>query len=98
MTIDMVRDEGRLTVSVSGRMDTMTAPDVDKAIKGELDSVSELVFDFSDLDYISSSGLRVLLSAQKTMNKQGSMCIRNVGPIIMEVFEITGFVDILTIV
>ncbi len=97
MTIDKVRDDGRLTVSISGRMDTMTAPEVDKAIKGELDSVSELVFDFSGLDYISSSGLRVLLAAQKVMNKKGRMAIKNVCQTVMDVFEVTGFSSILTI-
>lgn len=97
MTIDKVRDDGRLTVSISGRMDTMTAPEVDKAIKGKLDSVSELVFDFSGLDYISSSGLRVLLAAQKVMNKKGRMAIKNVCQTVMDVFEVTGFSSILTI-
>ena len=86
-----------LTVSLEGRLDTTTAPQLESELKGSLDGVSNLVLDLSNLEYISSAGLRVLLSAQKIMNKQGSMTIKNVSEEIMEIFEVTGFVDILTI-
>ena len=78
-------------------MDTTTAPQLESELKTALDGVAELTFDFKELLYISSAGLRVLLSAQKTMNKQGKMVIRNAGEELMEIFEVTGFVDILTI-
>lgn len=78
-------------------MDTMTAPDVEKAIKGEIGTVDELIFDFSNLDYISSSGLRVLLAAEKEMGKKGRMIVRNVNGAVMEVFDVTGFSQILSI-
>lgn len=85
-----------LNVKLQGRLDTTTAPDLEKDL-GDLAGVSNLTFDFSQLEYVSSAGLRVLLSTQKIMNKQGKMAIKNVNDSIMEVFEITGFVDILTI-
>ncbi len=85
-----------LELAVIGRLDTTTAPQLETEIK-MLDGVTEFVLDFEKLEYISSAGLRVLLAAQKTMNKQGSMVIKNVCADIMEVFEITGFSDILTI-
>ncbi len=97
MKIDKIQDGACLTLVISGRMDTMTAPDVDKVIKDGLDDVKELVFDFKNLDYISSAGLRVLLAAQKIMNKSGRMVIRNAGESVMDVFEVTGFSSILTI-
>ena len=86
-----------LTLNVVGRLDTTTAPELENELKASLDGVKALVLDLVDLDYISSAGLRVLLSAQKIMNAQGSMVIKNAKPEIMEVFEITGFTDILTI-
>ena len=89
--------EDRLTMAVSGRLDTTTAPELDAALKEALPGVKELVLDFSALDYISSAGLRVLLSTQKTMNRQGSMTIRNANSDVMDVFEVTGFIDILNI-
>ena len=89
--------ENRLALAVSGRLDTTTAPQLDAAIRESLDGVKELTLDFSALDYISSAGLRVLLSAQKVMNKQGKMRLIGVQEAVMEVFEITGFADILTI-
>ncbi len=89
--------ENRLDVAVSGRLDTTTAPELDAALREALPGVKELVLDFSALDYISSAGLRVLLSAQKTMSKQGSMKLTGVNESVMEVFEITGFSGILTI-
>ena len=97
MTINKVANGKDLIISLAGRLDTTTAPQLDDELKGSLDGVEKLEFDFTDLEYISSAGLRVLLSAQKTMNKQGSMVIKNVSEEINEIFEVTGFVDILTI-
>ena len=87
----------RLDIAVIGRLDTTTAPELDAAIKDSIEGVEELAIDFSELDYISSAGLRVLLSMQKVMNKQGKMTVSGVQEPVMEVFEITGFADILTI-
>lgn len=84
-------------VELAGRLDTTTAPQLEAELKTALNDISELTFDLSNLEYISSAGLRVLLAAQKVMNVQGTMKIINVIPEIMEVFEITGFTDILTI-
>jgi len=86
-----------LTVSLTGRLDTTTAPELEKELKASLDGVTTLVIDMTALDYISSAGLRVLLSAQKAMNKQGEMKVVHVNETIMEIFEVTGFSDILTI-
>ena len=82
---------------LEGRLDTVTAPELEGALKEVLDGLSSLTMDFEKLEYISSAGLRVLLSAQKIMNKQGEMKIIHVNDTIMEIFEVTGFVDILTI-
>ena len=97
MKISKTRNESALTVALEGRLDTTTAPELEAELKSALSGTTELVFDFAKLDYISSAGLRVLLSTQKVMNKQGSMKIINVNETIMEVFDVTGFVDILTI-
>lgn len=97
MTINKKAEGTELTLAVEGRLDTVTAPELEAVLKSSLDGIKELVFDFAALEYVSSAGLRVLLSAQKIMNKQGSMVIRNVGEMVMEVFEVTGFSDILTI-
>ena len=86
-----------LTVSLTGRLDTTTAPELEKELKASLDGVSALTIDMAALEYISSAGLRVLLSAQKAMNQQGEMKVVHVGDTIMEIFEVTGFSDILTI-
>ena len=83
--------------ALEGRLDTVTAPELEKELKESLDGVTELHIDFEKLDYISSAGLRVLLSAQKQMNKQGTMTLHHVNQTIMEIFEVTGFSDILTI-
>ena len=88
----------KLDIALKGRLDTTTAPQLEAELSGGLDGVEELHIDMKELEYISSAGLRVLLAAQKVMNKQGSMVISNVNDTIREVFEITGFVDILTIV
>lgn len=95
MEIIKTKNENAFSIALSGRLDTTTAPQLEDAL--ELDGVQALEFDFAALDYISSAGLRVLLAAQKVMNKQGEMKIKNVNSDIMEVFEITGFSDILTI-
>ncbi len=87
-----------LLVTVSGRLDTTTAPQLEQELNASLDEVTELVLDFAELEYLSSAGLRVLLGAQKRMNQQGSMVVKNVNQVIMEVFDITGFSGILTIV
>lgn len=86
-----------LTIALEGRLDTTTAPQLEAELKTAVDGVTDLVFDLKTLDYVSSAGLRVLLSAQKVMNKQGSMTIRNANEDIMEIFDVTGFVDILNI-
>ena len=97
LNIETKRNASELTVELSGRLDTNTAPELEAALKTALEGVEELTFDFEKLDYISSAGLRVLLATQKTMNRQGSMKVKNVNEIITEIFEVTGFSDILTI-
>lgn len=87
----------QLCISLEGRLDTTTAPELEKVLSGSLEGVTELTFDMSALDYLSSAGLRILLGAQKRMNKQGSMKVVKVNETIMEIFEVTGFADILTI-
>jgi anti-sigma B factor antagonist len=91
------RLEDALTVKLEGRLDTTTAPELEAALHEELTDLKTLLFDLTGLEYISSAGLRVLLSTQKTMNRQGSMKLVGVRETIMEIFEITGFCDILTI-
>ena len=98
MEITKTKNESSLILALVGRLDTTTAPQLEAEVKDSLDGVSDLTLDFEKLDYISSAGLRVVLSAQKTMNRQGSMVVKNVNSDIAEVFEITGFADILTIV
>ena len=97
MNIAKTKNETALTLALEGRLDTVTAPELEATLKSELEGVTELVFDLEKLDYISSAGLRVLLSAQKTMNRQGSMKVLHANEIILEIFEITGFSDILTL-
>lgn len=97
MTIDKARNGAELTVTLAGRLDTTTAPELEEAISQEFDGLNKLVFDFTALEYVSSAGLRVLLSAQKKMAKQGEMIIRHVNETILEIFEVTGFSDILTV-
>lgn len=87
----------KLEVVLEGRLDTTSSPKLEAALKDSLSGVTELVFDFAKLDYLSSSGLRILLAAQKIMNQQGSMVVKHVNEVILEVFEVTGFADILTI-
>ena len=97
MTITKNQNGTHLDLAVEGRLDTTTAPQLEAELKQSMNGVTELALDFSKLEYLSSAGLRVLLSAQKVMNKQGSMVIKNVNETIMEIFEVTGFSDILTV-
>ena len=97
MTITKNQDGGKLTVALEGRLDTSTSPQLEAELRASVNGVKELTFDLEKLDYVSSAGLRVLLAAQKVMNRQGVMKVTNVKPDIMEIFEVTGFSDILTI-
>ena len=97
MTIEKNLNGTELNVAIVGRLDTTTAPQLEAELKQSVNGVEKLIFDFSSLAYLSSAGLRVLLAAQKVMNKQGEMVIRNVNETINEIFEVTGFIDILTI-
>lgn len=97
MNIIKKQDGTTLTVALEGRLDTVTSPHLEGELRTAVNGVKELIFDLTGLEYISSAGLRVLLSAQKVMSRQGKMTIRNVKPEIMEIFEVTGFVDILNI-
>ena len=97
MTIDKNMNGANLTIALTGRLDTIHAPMLEAELKASLPGVEHLVLDFAALHYLSSAGLRVLLAAQKTMNRQGDMVVRNVNETIAEIFEVTGFVDILTI-
>jgi len=97
MTITKKAEGSSLTVAVEGRLDTVTSPDLEAALSESLEGVTDLTLDFSALDYISSAGLRVLLATQKKMNAQGSMKVCGVNETVGEVFEVTGFADILTI-
>lgn len=96
MTINKTGSGSKLTLALAGRLDTVTAPELEKELQDSLEGIDTLIFDFSGLEYVSSAGLRVLLSAQKTMNKQGEMKLTHVNESIMEIFEVTGFTDILT--
>lgn len=97
MNINVSKKEKNLSIILQGRLDTTTAPQLEASLKQNVGDCEILIMDFKQLEYISSAGLRVLLAAQKVMNKQGKMIIKNVNDTIMEVFEITGFIDILTI-
>ena len=97
MEIKKAKSENKLDIALIGRLDTTTAPQLEAELKDSLDGVTDLQLDFAELEYISSAGLRVLLAAQKIMNKQGEMVIRHANEDIKEVFDITGFADILTL-
>ena len=97
MTIEKKINQDAVTLIVSGRLDTQTAPELEKELDAVLAGLKELTFDMTNLEYVSSAGLRVILKAQKAMNTQGSMKLTGVNDSIMEVFDITGFLDILTI-
>lgn len=98
MEIIKKNDGTKCTIGLNGRLDTTTAPQLEAVLKSSLNDINELVIDLKGLEYISSAGLRVLLAAQKVMNAQGQMKVTNVKPEVFEVFEITGFTDILTII
>lgn len=97
MTIEKTLSGNELTIRPVGRLDTTTAPQLERELKQNIGGVERLVLDFAGLEYLSSAGLRVLLAAQKVMNRQGKMIVRNVNETIAEIFEVTGFSDILTI-
>ena len=97
MNINIEKENGVTVIKIEGRLDTTSAPELEKAINDEGEALKNLVLDFKGVDYISSAGLRVLLTAQKKMNVQGSMELINVGEAVMDIFEMTGFADILVI-
>ena len=97
MNITMTRNEKELTVALEGRLDTLTSPQLEEKLKPEFNNTDKLVFDFTQLKYISSAGLRIMLSSMQAMQSKGGMTVKNVSPEIMEIFEVTGFVDILNI-
>ena len=97
MTIEIKKNADELVLEITGRLDTITAPALDKTINENLGEIKSLILDCKNLEYISSAGLRVLLSTQKKLQQKGTMKLKNVREEVMEVFEITGFVDILTI-
>ena len=97
MTINKNLEGTKLEIVLEGRLDTTTSPMLETELKQALDGITELTFNFEKLEYISSAGLRILLAAQKRMSRQGSMVVKNVNEVIAEVFEVTGFSDILTI-
>lgn len=97
LNINKTIENGKVLFALDGRLDTTTAPELEKELKGALDGASELTLDFEKLEYISSAGLRVLLSAKKALARQGDMKIKNVNETIMEIFDVTGFSEILTI-
>ena len=97
MTITIDNNGNELKVTVTGRLDTTTAPELEEELRASIDGVENLVLDFEGLEYISSAGLRVLLAMQKIMLKQGSMKVTSVNDVIMDIFEVTGFTEILTI-
>lgn len=97
MTIEKIENGTELTMILNGRLDTTTAPQLEAELKRSVNGVETLIFDFAALEYLSSAGLRVLLAAQKVMNKQGEMIVKHVNDTISEIFEVTGFADILNI-
>ena len=97
MKIDQLKEGTTLTMKVSGRLDTMTAPQLENEITGHLDGITEFIMNFSDLEYISSAGLRVLLVTIKMMKGKGRFVIRNINETVKEIFEVTEFMDILNV-
>lgn len=97
MDIKKTKNDTTLTLAIQGRIDTTTAPQLEAELRSDIDGVTELYLDFTGVEYISSAGLRVMLSAQKLMSRQGKMVLSHVNESVMEVFEVTGFSDILTI-
>ncbi len=97
MNVNKTIEQGNVVLAVEGRLDTQTAPQLEAELNEIFEDCTDLTFDLKELEYISSAGLRVILKAQKTMNAKGSMKLTNVNETVMEVFDITGFLDILTI-
>ncbi|MBQ1321796.1 MAG: STAS domain-containing protein [Solobacterium sp.] len=97
LKINKTAEAGKVNISLEGRLDTVTSPELDAELKEILEGTTELTLDFAGLEYVSSAGLRVLLAAQKTMMNQGTLKIVNVNDVVMEIFEVTGFTDILKI-
>lgn len=97
MNIGIKKNAEETIIEITGRLDTITAPELEKTIESDASDVTKLILDVNGMEYISSAGLRVLLSVQKKMSKRGTMTVKNVCPEVMEVLEITGFTDILTI-
>lgn len=97
MTIEKIANETELTVNLTGRLDTTTAPQLEAEMQASIPGVEKLVLDFAALEYLSSAGLRVLLATHKAMNKQGKMIIKNINETISEIFDVTGFSDVLNI-
>ncbi len=97
MTINKINEDATLTIELEGRLDTVSAPQLEVELKKSISGIENLVFDFEKLEYLSSAGLRVLLASQKVMNRQGQMIIKNVNSTIMDIFEVTGFSEILTV-
>ncbi len=98
LNITKEMNDSKLSVALEGRLDTVTAPKLEEEVNANLEGITELVFDFAKLEYISSAGLRVFLAAQKIMNKQGSLTICNTSDEVKEIFDVTGFSDIFNIV
>ncbi|MBQ4506366.1 MAG: STAS domain-containing protein [Firmicutes bacterium] len=97
MIADLIKNDESLTIKLEGRLDTPASQELEKTLDGKLEGIKELIFDLEGLDYMSSAGLRILLSAQKKMNGQGSMKVVHVCDLIMDIFEVTGFSSFLTI-
>ena len=97
MNINKIQNGSELTIELEGRLDTVSAPSLEAELKKDINGVQSLIFDFAKLEYPSSAGLRVLLASQKVMNRQGEMKIRNVNSTISDIFEVTGFSEILTV-
>lgn len=97
MQINKTQTDASLTVALEGRLDTTTAPQLEAELKRSLGGITSLTLDLAGLEYLSSAGLRVILSAQKVMNRQGKMVVKNANDTIMEIFEVTGFSDILNL-
>lgn len=97
MQITKTVENDKLTIALEGRLDTLTAPQLEAEVNGKLDGVKTLIFDFQNLAYVSSAGLRILFMAQRVMNKQGKMIVRNANADIKDIFTVTGFSNILTL-
>ena len=95
MKIDLKRDKDRLTIAIEGELDALSSPDLMDVVENELSGVTELIFDLEELEYTSSAGLRVFLLAQQIMDEQGSMTVKHASEAVMDIFEETGFTDIL---